>query len=342
MFRTAIIGCGVISAIHADALASVPGVELVAICDRDPEKMKGKPEHLERFTDYEALYESVKPDSVHICLPHDQHVPAARSALKHGIHVFLEKPLANEVEPAERLCEEARAAAKRGVLTGVCLQNRLNNCSQTLRERVLSGRDGAVRTVRSSVIWNRGKAYYDAEPWRGIMAQAGSGLLINQAIHTLDLMSYVTGSRPISVKGQIARLADFEVEVEDTASAIIDFEGGFRGTFFGTTAHYQNEPVEVEVNTEKTVYHIRGTQLFAKPAASPTDSGHWEELCEDLAREGRKFYYGAGHTLLIQAFYKRLAGDEEATLVTPDDALTSLKLVKGIMQSSEEKRRIVL
>ena len=186
------------------------------------------------------------------------------------------------------------------------------------------------------------RSYYDAEPWRGIMARAGGGLMINQAIHTLDLMAYVTGSRPVAVKGQIARLADFDVEVEDTATAIIDFEGGFSGTFVGTTAHFQNEPIDLEVNTEKTVFHIRGTQLFAKPAVSPTSTEHWNELCEDQSRDGSKFYYGAGHTLLIQEFYKRLAGDKDAVVDTPDEALTSLKLVKSIMKSSAEQHRVEL
>ncbi|MDR3302899.1 MAG: Gfo/Idh/MocA family oxidoreductase [Treponema sp.] len=170
---------------------------LIAGCDSDEQRRATLPADTAFYTDYRELLAHEKPDVVHICLPHYLHYPVARAVAESGCNIFAEKPLA--LTFAEGL-EYAKLEKKHGVKIGVCLQNRLNPTSERLVEILADGAYGAVTGVRGVVAWKRSKAYYDAKPWRGTMAQGGGGNMINQALHTLDLMQYFAHSR-IAGKG---------------------------------------------------------------------------------------------------------------------------------------------
>ena len=144
MFRSAVIGCGVISHIHIPVLQDMENVTLAAVCDIDPAKKPDlSPDHpVPFYTDYQTLYEEVRPDVVHICLPHYLHYPVSRFFAERGVHVFCEKPAAlNSAQLEEFISlEEAHPELK----IGICFQNRLNDTTIRLKELLDSGEYGPV------------------------------------------------------------------------------------------------------------------------------------------------------------------------------------------------------
>lgn len=153
------------------------------LCMIDPERQKNF-DGVPFYTDYIKLLEQEKPDCVHLCLPHYLHYTAAREAVLRDVHVFCEKPMAlnrREAQDFVRLEEEHPK-----LQIGICLQNRRNQTVERLKKIIESGSYGCLTGIRGFVPWKRTKAYYDEKPWRKSWEQAGSGVLLNQAIHTLD------------------------------------------------------------------------------------------------------------------------------------------------------------
>lgn len=294
MKRVAVIGLGDIAKVHLPILRAMPEVDLCAVCDTDAAKSAladGTP----FYTEVNRVLQDVKPDAVHLCLPHDLHYPMAEAAAKAGVHVFCEKPLARELAEAARFVELERAYP--ALRFGLCLQNRYNKSSVKLREIIESGAEGAVKGIKGLVSWNRPKAYYEAQPWRGLMARAGGGVMINQSIHTLDLMQWFGGEMQ-ALRGTVCSLLDYGIEVEDTATASITFANGAKGFFMATIANSKNDNVEIAVTLEKAEYLIADNALYKRD-----ENGARILVCEDDRLPGTKFYYGASHATAIAAYY---------------------------------------
>ncbi|AGL19852.1 Gfo/Idh/MocA family protein [Actinoplanes sp. N902-109] len=287
MIRAAIVGCGDVSVVHRRAIEHLDGVELAGTCDVDPSRAP--------ITDHRELLRSVRPDVVHVCTPHDHHVRVATDCLDAGVAVLVEKPVANTVAEAEKLI----AAAERnpGVRIGVCLQNRYNATSRAARELLASGALGAVLGASATVCWHRDAAYYQARPWRGERARSGGGVLINQAIHTVDLLEWLIGAVD-RVRGQTGRFVHDTIDVEDTATMVLDHVGGARSVLFATVANVVDAPVTIEISTERATLLIRGDLTVRH-----TD-GRVETVAEPVARTGGRAYWGASHELLIADFYR--------------------------------------
>ena len=217
---TAVVGIGDISAVHLAAIAGNPRVRLVGVCDVDPERAAQASERLgvPGFTDHQSLFDALHPQVVHVTTPHHQHVPVALDAIEAGVHVLTEKPVGHTVAEAEELAERARTAS---VKVGLVLQNRYNPTSVAVRDALASGVLGPIAGGRASVWWSRPAPYYAAAPWRGRWSEGGGGALINQAIHTLDLLLWFLGD-PVTVRGKAANLAADTIEVEDNATIAVD------------------------------------------------------------------------------------------------------------------------
>jgi predicted dehydrogenase len=331
MLKTAIIGLGDISSVHLAAIASMTGVRLIAGCDIDEGRRTALPANTAFYTDYRELLKKEKPDVVHICLPHYLHYSVARATAEAGCNIFAEKPLA--LTYTEGL-EYAKLEQQYGVKICICLQNRLNPTSERLMELLASGEYGAVTGVRGVVAWKRTKAYYDAKPWRGNMAQAGGGNMINQALHTLDLMQYFVQSGIMRVKGCITQLTDYGIEVEDTAVAFISFENGATGLFTGSNANSADVPAEIEVTCEKAIFTIRYQTLVQQVNGVET------ALAQDINPSVGKTVYGNCHEKLIARFYSILEGGDGA-YIHPHDAIPVTRLIDTIRESSETGKPVV-
>ncbi len=328
--RVAVVGLGDISALHLAAIADLPDADLVAVCDTDAARCAEVAERLgvPGFASHGELLERVRPDVVHVCTPHATHGLVGTDALAAGAHVLTEKPLDATLAAARAFADAARAAyASAGRKTGVCLQNRYNATTLALRDALASGEFGSPVGARAGLWWHRTPEYYAAAPWRGTWAGSGGGVLMNQAIHTIDLLGLLLGP-PLEVAGHAATYG-LPVEVEDTAAMSLLHPGGLRSTLTATNLHASNAPVLLEVGTTRGALRIDDGTLTWHPAAA----GAAIELAAEPAVDGARAYWGASHGALIVDFHARLA-DPEPFWIDPDAALPSLAALREVYAAS--------
>ncbi len=162
-------------------------------------------------------------DVLHICTPHYCHSEMAEQAIKRGIHVFLEKPVASTRAQWDEFKSMTENYNK--VRVGVCFQNRFNESVVYIKKLIQDNSLGAILGGKCELTWCRNEQYYQAGRWRADLKQSGGGVLINQAIHTLDLLNYFIDQRPVSIKA-ISDNQHLEgiIEVEDMISAYLSYE----------------------------------------------------------------------------------------------------------------------
>ena len=293
MFHAAIIGCGGIAQVHAAVLQKLPDVELTACADIRPERAAAMAEKYgcRAYSSMEELLEREKPDSVHLCTPHYLHAPMAYEAVEHGIAVFSEKP---PVISREQWTLLEKAAEK--VPLGICFQNRYNPNVRAAEEILAEKTYGELLGARAFVTWKREKPYYLDSGWRGTWEKEGGGVLINQSVHTLDLLVRFAGS-PDRVEAHMANHhLNGVIEVEDTVEAYLVL-GGKPVLFYATTAYTQDAPVLIELNLEQAVLRLESDALEIR-----TRDGVERKTFEMPSTLG-KGYWGSGHGACISDFY---------------------------------------
>ncbi|GAA4028712.1 Gfo/Idh/MocA family oxidoreductase [Arthrobacter methylotrophus] len=335
MPTAAVIGCGDVSSVHFGAIAKLDDVELVAVCDTDPARLQAAQAAygVAGYADHLEMLEAVRPDVVHICTPHHLHASLAADCLERGVSVIVEKPLAHTLEEGRRLVEAAeRSTAK----IAVCFQNRYNATSQAMRKLLDDGGLGQVLGASATVMWHRTAGYYRDRPWRGTWSEGGGGLMMNQAIHTVDLLQWLVGD-VTKVEGHAStRSLTGVIEVEDTAEFIAGHANGATSVFYATLANAVNAPVTLDIVTEKATLSLRG-DLTVNYA-----DGTVETVPERALESGGREYWGVSHELLIKDFYASL-GDSMPFWISPAEAEKSLRIVKEIYAQSypEMSARVV-
>jgi len=330
MLNVALIGLGDVSKIHVSTIRNNPDVSLVAVSDIN-EKMKTAVPEAKFYNDYTEMLDNERLDCVHICLPHHLHYEATKKCMDKGIHVYLEKPLAHTVDEGQAIV----ALEEKYPNTKICisLQNRLNDTFCALKDEVQSGQYGKILGVRGLVTWFRPESYYTSKLWRGKQELAGGGVLINQAIHTLDLMQ-VLGGDVKEIKGSVSNLHNYNLDVEDTAVANITFTNKAKGLLFATTTNAVDSSVELQVVCESAEFTIRNEVLY-----KTTPQEGEVQLAADVKLGDDKFYYGEGHSKLINHFYKCIV-ENRSDYIHAQDALMSLILIDSIIKSSAENKQI--
>jgi predicted dehydrogenase len=323
----AVIGCGDVSVVHLVALDALADVQLIAVCDIDPDvaAAAGAKYGVPSFTDHRQLLSKMRPDVVHICTPHHQHADVAVHAIEGGVHVLLEKPVAHTLDDAGRVT--AAAEARPEVKVGVCLQNRYNITAQAIRAPLASGHLGKVLGGYGTVLWHRTPEYYRSRPWRGIRAMSGGGVLINQAIHTVDLLQWLLGVVS-EVSGYAGRHHPEGVtDVEDTAQVVLHHANGARSVLFATTANVRDAPVTLEIVTDQALLHLHD-DLTVRYA-----DGRVERVEELKSTSVGCSYWGVSHSALISDFYRRLA-EPAPFWISPREAAKSLHIVTEVYDMS--------
>ncbi|MDT7580582.1 MAG: UDP-N-acetyl-2-amino-2-deoxyglucuronate dehydrogenase [Pseudonocardiales bacterium] len=327
--RVAVAGCGDIAAVHLDAILADPDVEPVGVCDVDAGRRDAAARRAgcPGFADLTALLDAVAPDVVHVCTPHDRHADLAAQCLARGVSVLLEKPVAHSLAAGERL---AMAAEDSTAVLGVCFQNRYNDTARALRELLDGGALGRVLGGRASVHWFRDADYYARRDWRGRWATAGGGVLMNQAIHTLDLLQWYLG--PVTdVRGTAATLAlHGRIEVEDTAAMRLRHrtpDGEATSIFHASNNHVENAPVTVEIVTE----HARAR--LETDLTVTYDDGRVDVVRAATAAAGERAYWGVSHALLIEDFYRHVRAGKHFWIDAPA-ALETLRIIDAVYDQS--------
>lgn len=316
--KIALVGAGVIARVHMKALLAI-GTLPAAICDIDPKRAQALLEEfsldLPVFTDYERMLAEFSPDVVHICTPHYTHADMVVSALDKNIHVLCEKPLCIHEEEIDRIL----AAEKKSSATlGVCHQNRYNPANLFFRNYIA---DKTVTAAHGEVVWHRDREYYLSGAWRGKWETEGGGVLINQALHTLDLCQWFFGE-PDAVTATTATLGLSDViEVEDTAACT--FLGKTPFTFFATNLSAVSLPVctRARVGDEDVVLQPRTVTVNGKIVFH-------EEQTVVLGKPT----YGSGHLRLLADFYRCL-NEGKPFPINGEEAAKVVRLILAVYKS---------
>lgn len=336
--RVGIIGCGNVFPMHAASVVAREDAELVAVCDVKQDRADQKAElyQCRAYYDYLEMFEQENLDVIHICLPHNLHAPVTIAATKKGIHVLTEKPMAIHYQDAVEMIE---AAKKADVTLGVIFQNRYNPGSQLIKKMLEAGDLGAIKSGKLSVTWDRSDEYYQNSDWKGTWEQEGGGVVIDQAIHTMDLMRWFVNSDLKYIDASISNRAHELIEVEDAAEGVIAYQNGIVTAFHAINYYTYDAPVEIELHCEKGI-----AKMVADQATVTLDNGQVfiadnNPLETFTYEDGVKGYWGVSHVKQINNFYDTLVGKSQLD-IPAEEALKTQEMISAIYQSGKEKRRI--
>ncbi len=338
----AVLGLGIGMA-HADAAYHSENADLVAVCDIDHNRLRRAVRKYAGVTAYESFKDLLRDDRVDvisICLPSAMHADFAVRAMEAGKHVLVEKPL--DITPDRaRLIEEARI--RTGRICGVVHQNRFNVDMYPIREALESGRLGQLILGTFAVKWYRDQAYYDNGGWRGTWEMDGGGSLMNQAVHTVDLMQWLMGDVE-SVTSHMG-IYNHDIKTEDTTASLIKFKSGAVATFVSTTCAYPG------ISTEIMLYGTGGTvEADADCLKTWKMKDAEDEDAEEAAMLAR---YGGGNLTALPEDAAGLFGhdhvvedmilavrDGRPPEVTPADALKAVEIVCAVYESARTGKTV--
>ena len=338
----AIIGCGMIAKFHAKAIAELKGSKLVACHSRSIDKAN---EFAASFggTGFDNLGKMLAHpaiDVVTICTPSGAHLEPALAAAKAGKHVLVEKPLEVTTARCDRLID---ACDKAGVQLGTIFPSRFHKSTQLLKVAVDQNRFGTIALAAAYVKWFRTQAYYDSGQWRGTWKLDGGGALMNQAIHSVDLLLWLMG--PVkSVSAMTALRAHERIEVEDAATAILEFESGALGTIEASTAAYPGTLKRIEIagaNGSATLEEEAIRQWsFAK--MTKKDAKILEAMQTNVTGGGAADPSAIGHRAHRDLFANFLREIQSGVACTIDghEGRKSVELITSIYKSAKSGKRV--
>lgn len=335
--RFGLIGCGRVAPRHAQSLAQLPETHLVAVADIKPNRAENFAQEYgaAMYTDHQALLERDDLDAVSICVPSGLHAEVTMDALAAGKHVLVEKPIALNLDDADRMIA---AAADRGLTLGVVLQNRYNSPMQDVRRLIDAGGLGRLYLGAVCVRWYRPQSYYE-DDWHGTWAMDG-GALMNQSIHHIDALQWFMG--PVaSVQAYTATLAH-AMEAEDVGVAVLRLANGALATVEGSTLTWpQNLEGSVAIFGERGSVKVGGTAL--NRITMWKVDGELEQEAEILTsqRVDPPSVYGYSHREVIRDFAQALLEGRSPGTPGPE-ARRSLELVLAIYRSALTGQEIVL
>jgi predicted dehydrogenase len=320
--RFALIGCGDIGYTNARAIAAADGAQLAVAYDVVADLAAVVSERFggRAATSLAQALDPAQADVAFICAPHDQHVALARQAAAAGLHVVLEKPLANDLAGGE---QAVAAAAAAGVVLSVCFSFRYYAAFARARELVQAGALGSLRganvvfhTDKPASYWVGGFSGRAVSDWRASRARAGGGVLIMNLTHYIDLLRHLAGAEPAWVAG--AARSDDGAEVEDAVALAIGFEGGAVGTFSGSASTRGAPEARFEIwGDAGTLRLTPDPAIYTERAIDGVPVGRWCRLVPEgedderrvfverfaqAIRAGRRPDVTAGDALAVQAF----------------------------------------
>lgn len=258
--RFGIIGPGSIAHVHSNAIKQADGAELVAVQGRDEKKTKdfALQHGIKAHSDLETFLACKDIDAITIATASGTHLDIGAQAALQGKHILCEKPLEVTSRRAEDLIE---VCVDNNVQLGVFFQARFDECTRLAKEVINSGRLGKILLASCQMRWYRSQEYYDSAVWRGTWALDGGGCLMNQGIHTIDLLLYLVGS-PAVVSALQGPVTHRRIEVEDNICAAIRFQNGAIGTIEASTSCSPGFPRRIEISGEKGTIGIEGNRIF--------------------------------------------------------------------------------
>ncbi len=311
--RTALIGHGVIGHVHASIIPKY--ATLCAVCDTDEKAIESFTD-IPKYTDYIQMLDEQKPDVIHICTPHYLHADMIVAALERDINVLCEKPLCIRKEDIDRILE---AEKKSKAQLGVSQQNRYNGANRYLKEQA---EKCPPKAASAQLYWHRGRDYYNSAAWRGKWATEGGGALINQALHTLDILQWLVGM-PNAIRAITSNsiLGD-TIEVEDTAIVFGESEKSF--VLSATVGLEFYQPVSVSLLFEDRQLIAQGNIVY---------EGDKVHTFEEIFECRGKACYGSSHEALMADFYDCVSTGRHF----PIDGAEASKVIRLILAAYESQ-----
>jgi predicted dehydrogenase len=345
----AIVGCGIIGLNHARAISQVPGLRIAAVVDTIQPAAEALADLVvselgaERPIVAAQLAEVVEDVAVAVvCTPSGTHVDLSEQALAAGLHVVLEKPLDVSMERGRRLAALAAEAAERGLVVTVISQHRFDPASIVVADAAHSGGFGRVTSAVASVAWWRSQEYYDSGAWRGTWELDGGGALMNQGVHTVDLLLWFLG-RPVEVFAHTGRLAHERISIEDVLVATVTFESGALAVLHATTAAFPGLSVRLQVHGSQGSAVIDDDQLGAFYSGASE-----AERSADLVPVGHRVGDAKAATYFADAHARQYRDIDEAIRtgrapgVGVQDALLALAVVRAAYLSATLGRAVAI
>lgn len=304
-----IIGCGVIAPAHIKSYQMLPDVEVISCCDLIREKAEKRAAEFgikKIFTSYKEMLADKELDAVSICTDHESHTLLAVECLEAGKHVICEKSLASSKENLEKMLDAEKNHPEL-VFSGV-FQHRFDSGYLYAKELVNNGVLGEILTADLTVMCLRTNEYYNADAWRGTWAKEGGALLINQAIHFIDMISWIMGGVK-SVSAEYTNLAHKGIiECEDTASAAVVYKNGALGTISATSASPLSWQPTMTFNGTKGSLSIRDNKLFSLQLSDRDQEEGIRQKFAEYTEEKcvSKSYYGSGHPRQLNDFIEAI------------------------------------
>lgn len=338
-FKIGIIGTGVIGEVHAGAIAEIPGARLAAVAE--PRSDIGQKFANDRgavwYPDLTSLLATADVDLVTVATPSGLHADQAVQAAEAGKHIITEKPMAITVDAADRMIAASRSA---GVTLAVIFQTRFSRDTIRLKRAIDAGLLGRPILGNALVHWRRTPEYYASSGgWRGTWKFDGGGALMNQSIHTIDLLQWFLG--PVErISAETATLIR-PIEAEDTANATLRFASGALGTIQGTTAADKDWPVRLEVIGSKGRALLTGGKLVDWHGERELDDAELLTPADLALTEGWEPNepMGAGHRRQIAVILDAIRSGAEAP-VPGSEARKAIQIITTIYKSAASGKAI--
>lgn len=337
-FGLGIVGCGNISDMHAQAIMNSNRGKLISAHSRTKSRLD---EFCETYdisgaTSYDEFLENPDLHAVSICTPSGTHLDYGILAAEAGKHVIVEKPIEVSVERGRALINTCR---ENGVQLAIIYQNRFIDDVVEMKRALDAGKIGRPVLASASVRWFRSQEYYGDSNWRGTFELDGGGVVINQSIHTIDLLQWFIGDVE-SVSGLTGTFTHNGIEAEDTAVASIRFRNGAIGVFEGSTSIVPPQKRRIEVNGAKGTALLEGDRFQIKAEQDQTNNLKESEEAAgaasplggmDVINHQRQF------DQIFEAFSKN-----KVPIVSGEESLKSLAIVEALYTSARENRVVYL
>ena len=340
-----IIGCGMIARFHAKAVADIAGAEVTACFDTVPAAADKLAAELgcRAYHDLDALLADSAVEVVTVGTPSGAHLEPALAAARAGKHVIVEKPLEITLARCDAIIEACEEA---GVVLGTIFPSRFHHSGQQMKRAIEEGRFGRLTLGDAIVKWWRTQQYYDSGAWRGTWELDGGGALMNQAIHSVDLLAWLMGPAA-EIRAQMALLAHERIEVEDTAVATVQFAGGALGIIQATTAAYPGYLKRIEIHGSAGSAVIEEEDIikwdFAEKAEA--DAEIEQQMAQRRSGGGGASDPAAighhGHRMMFEDVLQAIASGGRP-LVDGHEGRRSVEIILAIYQAAESGQAVRL
>lgn len=339
-FGIGIVGCGTIASVHAEAIRQLPNAELVSVYSRnlDNALRLSQKFNVAASNDWDDFIGNKRLDVVTVCTPSGTHLDYGKRIAEAGKHVVVEKPIEVTLERGKQLIEVCR---QNEIKLAVIFQNRFLPEAIRMKAAIAAGELGKIFLGDAYIKWHRTQAYYDSAEWRGTMALDGGGVLINQAIHTIDLLQWLLG-KVETICGSIGTFTHERIEGEDTAVVTLSFENGALGVIEASTSVLPAMERRIEIHGDNGTAMLTGNSLRLLGANFPKqEKVSPEEMQAGGASSPLQNFTADPHRKQYEAILIAIA-ENQAPPVSGEESLESLGIVLAIYESAKRGRPINL